>query len=436
MTAARASGLVEARLGRPPQDALEAAVVLEAWAGVPAQQALETASACMPRTPAPPALSGTRPATPRRPPRMAAEGAALLATVSAIALWAAPLAAALGDGVVGRALTLALPLALGLHSALQARHLGRPSGLDGLRHRRAALIVGAVALVAGPAAVLGSAGALAGLLTVTWTSGSILLRRGWVAGYAAVVVGATPVMLADVPALAVVAAVATIATAAAACAIGTPRGRRAADEPRARRVRRAVVPGPWTRMAGAGLAGVGIGVLLVGDPSVGWAGGPAAALALLPSAVGGLWAGHALWRLADVFPQALSGVPACDGTGPSARRSVGTLAGAIGRLALTTVVGSLAVVLVAPGPGAGVLAGFGVVALAGVLVALLESLGRPVWATPAIAAGVAAELAVPVPFDGAALAAGGAVAVLLMAPAALVLLARPARTLATALWIP
>ncbi|MDA0168026.1 hypothetical protein OJ998_02925 [Solirubrobacter taibaiensis] len=195
------------------------------------------------------------------------------------------------------------------------------------------------------------------------------------------------------------------------------------------------MPGRWTRTAGAGLTGVGIGVLLVGDPSVGWAGGPAAALALLPSAVGGLWAGHALWGLTDAFPRALSGVPACDGPGPSVRRPVAVLAGAIARLALATVVGSVAVVLVAPGTGTGVLAGFGVVALAGVLVALLESLGRPAWSTLAIAAGVAAELAVPAPFAGAALVAGGTVAVLLMAPAALVLLARPARTLATALWI-
>jgi hypothetical protein len=53
----RAQRLVEARLGRPPQDALEAAVVLEAWAGVPAQRALETARALMPVRPAAPLVS-------------------------------------------------------------------------------------------------------------------------------------------------------------------------------------------------------------------------------------------------------------------------------------------------------------------------------------------------------------------------------------------
>jgi hypothetical protein len=39
------------------------------------------------------------------------------------------------------------------------------------------------------------------------------------------------------------------------------------------------------------------------------------------------------------------------------------------------------------------------------------------------------------PFAGAALLAGGALAVLVLLPAALVVLADPARTLATTLWI-
>ena len=39
--------LIEARLGRPPQDMLEAAVALEAWAGLPAQRALDAAREVM-----------------------------------------------------------------------------------------------------------------------------------------------------------------------------------------------------------------------------------------------------------------------------------------------------------------------------------------------------------------------------------------------------
>ena len=78
----------------------------------------------------------------------------------------------------------------------------------------------------------------------------------------------------------------------------------------------AVVPGRWSRTAGAALTGAGLGALLVGDPTVGWTAGAVPALALLPSAAGGLWAGHYLWRLADAFPRALSGVPACGGGAP------------------------------------------------------------------------------------------------------------------------
>ncbi len=124
------------------------------------------------------------------------EGTAFIVTVAAIALWAEPLVDALGVDAVKRALGFALPLTLALQWALMTRHLGRPSGLAGLVERRGALALTAVVLVAVPAALLGPAGALAGLLTVTWTGGSILIRRGWAAGYCAVVAAAVPAMLA------------------------------------------------------------------------------------------------------------------------------------------------------------------------------------------------------------------------------------------------
>ena len=82
--------------------------------------------------------------------------------------------------------------------------------------------------------------------------------------------------------------------------------------------------------------------------------------------------------------------------------------------------------------------GFGVVALATLLVGLLESLGRPSLAGLGVACGLAGEVLVRLlgsPFAGAALLAGGTLAVLVLVPAALALLARPARTLATTLWI-
>ena len=77
-------------------------------------------------------------------------------------------------------------------------------------------------------------------------------------------------------------------------------------------------------------------------------------------------------------------------------------------------------------------------ALATLLVGLLESLGRPSLAALGVAAGLAAETLVRLagtPFAGGALLAAGLAAGAVVVPAALVLLARPARTLATTLWI-
>lgn len=436
--ATRARRLVEARLGRAPQDALEAAVVLEAWAGVPAQRALETARQLMPRRAAEPLASVAVPAITRRPPGLLVEGLAFLVSVVAIALWAQPLADSLGGTAVERALRLALPMTLALQWGLRARHLGRPSGLAGLARERRALAAGAALLVAGSGALLGEAGVLAALLTVTWTGGAVLIRRGASAFYATAVTAATVALLAGAPGLVAVAGVAALVVAAGAWALRGAAG--------------AVAPGRWSRTLGAALIGAGVGTLLAGDPTVTWTTGSLGALALLPSAAGGLWAGLHLWKLAPALPRALTGVPAIVPSSPrgdvAAARTAGssrgatthslarTLVGAAGRLVAVTAAGSLALVAVGGGP-AGVLIGFGVVALASLLVGLLDSLGRPAWAGWGVAAGVGAEFLVRLasPFPGAALTAGGAVALAVLAPAAIVLLARPARTLATALWI-
>ena len=188
-----------------------------------------------------------------------------------------------------------------------------------------------------------------------------------------------------------------------------------------------------------------MGLLLVADPTVSWAGGAAAALALLPSAAGALWAGRRLWswpaRSRTRWPDARWRGAA------TRRRAAGALAGGRSPRARGVCAASCAdrrrlgrlLVLIPAGPGrAGVLAGFGVVALATLLVGLLESLGRPSLAAVGVAAGLAAELLVRLlgaPFAGAALLAGGTLAVLVLVPGVLVLLARPARTLATTLWI-
>jgi hypothetical protein len=430
---AKAELLVEARLGREPQDMLEAAVVLEAWAGLPAQAALAAARKMMPATPREAQASvGQLPARTSRE-GVLVEGSALIVTVIAIACWAAPLTSSLGVQVVERALMLALPVTLALQWALRARYLDRSDGLAQLAVRGLYLALGACALVAVPALALGVGGTIAGLLTVTWTGGTILVRRGWPAAYAAQVLVATPPMVLGVAPLRVLGATAALTV------IGTALALRGSIAPEERS------PGYWRRGVTAGVIGAGLGLMLVLDHTVSWTDGAVPALALLPSTVASFWGGYHLRHLERAIPGALSGVSARE----PARRGVawpplGVLLGAVARLlalcaALSAALLALTPWLGASARGAGILVGFALLALATVLVSLLESMGRGWWSVVVVAGAAAAELAVRLsdadPFPGTGMVVGGALAIVLVLPAVIGMLSRPASTLATALWI-
>jgi len=424
--------LVEARLGRPAQDMLEAAVVLEAWAGVPAQAALAAASATMPAEPALPQPSVGRLPRRREQEGVLADGAAFMITVVAIAGWAASLSDDVGLHTVERALIVALPLTLALQRALGSRFLDRPQGIAQLAHHRGLLLAGAAGVLLLPALLLGLGGTLAGLLTVTWTGGTVLIRRRWPAVYVLIVLAATGAMVAGAPALEVVAAAAAATAIAVALALGST-------------TRVARSSGRGEPVAVAGAIGVGLGLMLILDRSVSWTEGAVPALALIPSALAALLAGHHLRLLEEAIPKALSGVAATARTGFLGRGPTRVLGGAVVRLLALSAVLSAALLWLSPwlgesGRGAGVLAGFALVALASMLVALLESLGRGRWALLAVACGVGAEAAVAIadlrPFAGTGLVAAGGVVSLLVLPPVVALLRRPASTLATALWIP
>jgi hypothetical protein len=199
-------------------------------------------------------------------------------------------------------------------------------------------------------------------------------------------------------------------------------------------------------VAVAGAIGVGLGLVLVLDRSVSWTDGAIPALALVPSTVGALWAGHYLLRLEWAIPRALLGVAATSAQdSPLGRAPTRVLLGALLRLLALSAALSAALLWASPWLGAsaragGVMVGFALVALASMVVGLLESLGRGRWALVAVACGAAAEAIVAIgdldPFSGAGLVAGGGVTVLLVLPVVVALLRRPASTLATALWIP
>ena len=170
---ARARRLVEARLGRAPQDALEAAVVLEAWAGVPAPAGARDGPGNDAASARGAAGQPAAPVAPQRPPGMALEGAAFLVTVVAIALWAEPLAAALGVGAVERALELALPLTLGAAvGAARRATWAAPPASPAWRGGAARWPPRPSRRGGGPALLFGHAGRSPALLTVTWTGGT------------------------------------------------------------------------------------------------------------------------------------------------------------------------------------------------------------------------------------------------------------------------
>jgi hypothetical protein len=205
-------------------------------------------------------------------------------------------------------------------------------------------------------------------------------------------------------------------------------------------------PGRWERAVAAGAIGTGLGLMLVLDRTVGFTAGAVPALALLPSTVAGAWGGYHLRHLEQAIPRAVSGIAASDAYAPAAAwPPCRLLLGALGRLLLLAAALSAVLLVLTPWLGASsrsasMLVGFGLVALATLLVSLLEAMGRGGWALTAVVCAAAAEAAVRVaasdPFPGTGLVVGGALAVLLALPAVIGQLISPARTLATALWIP
>jgi hypothetical protein len=429
----REQRVVEARLGREPQDMLEAAVVLEAWTGLRARDALAAGRRIMRSAGQARQHSAGDVPVPDEQERFAFEALAFVVAVIAIACWAGPLSSSLGPAVVERGVVLALPMTLALQWMLRSRYLGRPDGLAQLGRRPVVLPALALGVVGFSVVLLGLGGWVAGLLTLTWTGGTILIRRGWSAGYAGAVVVATGAMLAGASAPAVLQSIAGATTIAVALALRLPETRPMHE------------PGRWGRALRAGVIGFGLGIVLVADRSVDWSLGAVPALALLPSTVGSFWAGYHLWRFHHEIPKALSGIPVVDGDLRGVAWSpLRILLGAVGRLTLLTAVLSVVLVVGASRAGAqtsgvSVLFGFGLIALATLIVSLLESVGRAFWALAAVICAVAAEIVVMVleldPVPGTGLIVGASLAVLVALPAAIALLSRPADTLATSLWI-
>jgi hypothetical protein len=424
--------MVEARLSRYAQDELEAAVVLEAWCGFKARTALALGHKVVrrERQSAPPRSYEVQKQARRA--GTAAEGMALVMAVVAVATWASPLTSELGVAAWESAIRLALPLTLALQWLLWSRYLGHDGGLGRLRREAPAVLAGGVG-IAGALASLGIGGIVAAMLVTTWTGGTILVRRGWVLWYALVLALSAAALHRGTPALELLAAVAFTVLLATTLALF-------------RQPSVAGSPSPWRQAVLAALVGGALGALLVADPTIGWGvRGYLPALALIPSAVGGLWAGHSLSRVYADLPRELRDVAVTRADQVVVRgAALRILAGSVLRLIVATVGLSAICVLASPWT-AGTLAislmvAFGCLALATLLVSLLLSLGHSGRTLFAVAAAVASEAVLQLSHSttepGYPLIVGACVSVLLVLPTILRLFLRPGRVLATAFWIP
>jgi hypothetical protein len=433
LAAPEAGGIVHARLGRAPQDLLEAVVVLEAWGGVPTLVAFGVggdvlAAAGQPDRPQ------RRWAAPEEGGResVVAEGVALLVAILAVAAWAGPLSAALGPAVLERALQISLPLTLCLQWAVRSRYLSRRAGMRLLVEDQVPLVL-LIGLLGTALALLPPFGPIAGIFVAVWVGGTVLARRGWGLLYGALVLGEALALELGAPARDSLVVLAGVTLLGVLIAIAT--GRVTTNES----------PGRVGRALTAGVIGALLGGVLVGDRSLGWGvHGAFPALALVPSVVGSFWGGYHLWQFHEAIPRELRGISLGHaggrlGRGPAGQIVAGALARLIGVTAVLSALVLGAAVWTRGTDHGSLFIAFGCAALVCLFVSLHESLGYLRWACFSAAAGLAAELAVQhwlvTSVPGMGLIVGGMLGTLLALGPLVLRLRSSSRVLATALWI-
>ena len=428
-----AEAVLEARLGRPARDVLEATVVLEAWTGRPARSSMSAARDLINlEAPRARAISEHNPFESSAQHSVVAEGITLVLLIMSVAAWATPIRRQLGPDVLSQAIRVALPLAMAIQWGLRSRYLSRPHGLA-LLARDGVICLILFAMIDIALAFIPQWGPVAATLLPVWVGGTVVTMRGWGLIYAAVLVAGTFALGRGLDALAVLGALGGIALIMSVVAVQTGRG---VTYQRSGPTRRAIL---------AALIGGALGVLLIGDRSLGWGvHGIYPAIALLPSVIGSIWGGYYLWNFYDAVPRGLRGVSL-----EGARRAafsdpaMSIFVGGVMRLIIATFVLTGIVVALSDlthGTDAPtVFLAFGCVGLLCLLIGLLEAFALQYAALVAAGLSLAAEFAwqtfVPGHAPGAALAAGALVGIAICFPLLLLRLSRSGRVLATTLWI-
>ncbi len=289
----QARARVAARIGRPTQDVLEAAVVLEAWGGVRPRSALTLASAqrdvshLVVPIPIP---------TAEQPSARGSSVLGLFVSVLGTTAWTVPFVGALGATDLARAWQVGFPLTLALYYAARRRYPQGPEGVGVLRGDRIATVLSAVAAVAALVVMLTDVRAgFPPALALTWLGGALLVERGWWYVYSGLLALSAGAVLLHMPPDTTVAATLFLLLLCVAIAV------RSAPTSNYRPLN----SGPVA--CAALLGGLG-GLLLVSGPSLGGPFGDATLLAVMPSLVGGVWAGRYSSRIWQRLPHALTAV--------------------------------------------------------------------------------------------------------------------------------
>jgi hypothetical protein len=426
LSRAEAQAILQSRLGREPQDVIEAAVVLEAWGGLPAEHALAAAQECFGSIHAVAEPAAEPPEPEEEAPRAPSDALTMLLALATILLWTSPLRSQLGESAFTAAVRLSVPLILGAQWLVATRYLFDRWWLERLRHdRRLLAALAGASLAAGAAA--GRVGLLAVELCVLWAAAAIVVRRGRRLTLVALLAATTAALFAGEPALAVLAAldvalIAAVGLLLRGAASGLYRGR------------------PWPVAGRACALGAGLGLLLISERMASFGGEPRAlALALIPPTLASFWGGWHLASLWRVVRDSLDGQPLAAASAAAWRSpALRVAAGAAWRTGLT--LGVLTPICAAAGTAAGLhvaaapaLAGLAAFAFASVGAGLLHAIERTSTAIAAVASGCVTAVTVELlgVHDGTALLAGSLLATAVMAAVAAGALRRPAHLFAT-----
>lgn len=373
MGAEQARAVVEARLGRPAQDALEAAIVLEAWGGLRGSSRFGLGAAVIDVTSRqlPPLRSTDVMVSSDEP--SAGHSVGLMLALSGIAVWMAALSAGLGFVAVRQDYQVALPVTLALEWLIFRRYLGGREGPGRLRRDYGEVLV--LLLLAGGTSVILAQdhSVLPAALVFIWTAGFVLAELGWGAAYAMLLLMAALASLLGLPVV--------VGVVLVSCLLGVGLFISLVPVPCSMRP-----AAPWRRAGPAGLIGGGLGLLIAqasGSPQT----GPPmlAMLALFPTLIGTMWGFRHLSRLWIVVPGALiTRSVRHSARFDMLRVATGVILAAIARATVATAGLSLVVLALgthqsAPGLGP-VLLILGGVALVGMVAALLEGFGHSLGA--------------------------------------------------------